>query len=234
MSFSFGNFDLGTLLWCSEIKRAALPSRRLEQTEVSGMDGCLVRDNGLEPLKITVGVIMRAETADDVAESRRILADALKGGAKRLILPDEPERCLMAYYQGGDSWGSAIGNPEASLTFLCADPVAYGQGRTASVGTAATAIRSGGTYKAWPVVTCKPAKGSSWTFTNITTGDYVCVEATFTGTQTVVLDMANERCTVNGADHAVTLGSDFFAIDGDCELKASSGTATLEWTERWL
>ena len=83
-------------------------------------------------------------------------------------------------------------------------------------------------------MTCKPASGSYWTFANVTTGAFVRVEASFTGSQTVVLDMARERCTVNGADHAVTLSSDFFAMEGVQQLKTSSGTATVEWEERWL
>ena len=70
--------------------------------------------------------------------------------------------------------------------------------------------------------------------TNVTTGDFVRVDAAFTGSQTVVLDMAKQRCKVNGTDHQVNISSDYFPLDGEQSLKVSSGTATLEWSERWL
>lgn len=96
------------------------------------------------------------------------------------------------------------------------------------------AVAAGGNYRAYPTVTCKPPAGSSWTITNVSTGRFVRVEASFTGAQTVVLDMRAERCTVNGADWPVTVASDFFSLDGVQQIKTSGGTATLEWEERWL
>ena len=198
------------------------------------MDGCHVRDEGLSAMEISVGVIMLAKTADEVSEIRRRLAAALQGGTKPLVLPDEPERFVWARYAGGDDWDASVSNPSANLSFLCADPLSYGQERTASVGTSTTLVRPGGTYKALPLITAKPAKGSSWTLENVTTGEFVRADADFTGSQTVVLDMATERCTINGADCPVALASTFFALDGDCLLKCTSGTAEMEWRERWL
>ena len=232
--FSFGGYDLSRPLFCTDVKRLASPALRLKQTDVPGMDGCHVRTTGLDALEVFVGVAMRAVDVADVADARRELARALSGVDKRLVLPDEPGRYLLATYEGGDKWSDDCRNPTATLTFLCSDPVAYGNARKASVGTGGAYVDAGGTYRARPTVTCKPASGSYWTFTNATTGAFVRVEASFTGSQTVVLDMARERCTVNGADHAVTLSSDFFAMEGVQQLKVSSGTATVEWEERWL
>lgn len=234
MAFSFGDVDLSGMLACSSTARKVAPERRLTKTEVPGMDGCHVRDEGLSAMEISVGVIMLAKTADEVSETRRRLAAALQGGAKPLVLPDEPERFVWAQYMGGDDWDAAVSSPSAKLSFLCADPLSYGQERTASVGTSSTLIRPGGTYKALPLITANPSKGSYWTITNVTTGEFVRVDADFTGSQTVVIDMAAERCTLNGADCPVTLSSTFFALDGDCTVKCSSGAATMEWRERWL
>lgn len=232
--FSFGGHDLSGLLVCTSVERFVSPGLRLDKTEVPGMDGCHALSTGLDALEVSVGVAMRADHPADVTDARREIAQALSGGEKRLLLPDEPNRYLLATFEGGGSWSRAYNGPTATLTFLCSDPVAYGNARKATVGTGGAYVDAGGTYRARPVVTCKPASGSYWTLTNATTGAFVRVEANFTGSQTVVLDMARERCTVNGADHAVTLSSDFFAMEGVQQLKVSSGTATVEWEERWL
>lgn len=234
MSFSFGDYDLGRLLICTGITRQTMPGRNITQTSVPGMDGCHLSEEGLNPLEIEVSCSMWAEDPAEVADARRELASALSGGDKRLVLPDEPGRYYLARFEGGGSWDRLFNSPAATLKFLCADPVAYGAARTATVKTTSTVVDAGGTWKARPVVTAKPAKGDYWTLFNETTGAFVRVEAAFTGAQTVVLDMATERCTVNGSDHPVTLASDFFALDGRQALKCSSGTATLEWAERWI
>lgn len=234
MAFTFGGVDLSGMLACSSTSRRVAPASRISKTEVPGMDGCHVQAEGLEAVELSVGVIMLAETPDEVSETRRRLAEALSGGARPLVLPDEPERFVMARYVGGDEWDAAYGSPTAKLSFLCADPLSYGQARTAEVGTSSVAVRPGGTYKALPTVTAKPASGTYWTLANETTGEFVRVEAAFTGAQTVELDMAAERCTLNGADWPVTLSSTFFALDGPCSLRCSSGGAEVAWRERWL
>ena len=231
----FDGNDLSRWLLVTSVKRAVAPSRRLTATEVPGMAGAHVADGGLGTLTVEVGAHLRAVAPADVSDLRRALAAALhRDAAAPLVLDDEPGRYLMAWYEGGAELSRNSHMPGVTLSFLCADPVAYGEARTATVSTTARQVLAGGTYRAWPTVTCKPASGSYWQLTNVTTGDYVRVDATFDGTQTVTLDMAAERCLVNGSDHAVTVASDFFALDGAQALKASSGTATLEWDERWL
>ncbi len=227
--------DLSAYLRVSNVKRAICASRRLDTTEVPGMNGAHVVDSGMETMEVEVECYLTARSVDDVTDLRRLLALMLhKKQAAPLVLDDEPGRYLMAWFEGGAELDRNSHKPGVTLTFLCADPVAYGESRTTTITTTAKQVNAGGTYKAAPIVTCKPSSGSYWTFTNVTTGDYVRVEASFNGSQTVVLDMAKERCTVNGADHPVTIASDFFRIEGSQQLKTSSGTATVEWTERWL
>ncbi len=234
MSFSFGGYDLSRHLICTGVGRSVMPSRTLTQTSVPGMDGCHVSEQGLGPLEIEVGVAFWADDPREIADARRELASALSGGDKRLILPDEPHLYYLARFEGAGSLARLHDGPTATLAFLAADPVAHGAARSATVGTAGKAVSAGGTYKAYPTVTCKPPTGSFWAVYNSTTSDFVRVDAAFNGSQTVVLDMGNERCTVNGADHPVSRSSDFFALDGTQTLKVSGGTAKLEWEERWL
>ncbi len=231
--FSFGGTDLSGLLLVTDVTRLVAPSRRYTQTTVPGMDGSHVSGGMLDAYELSVSCVVLATDETGTEETRRALSAALAAGEQWLTLPGDGLR-RKARYKGGSSLDGLSRNPTVTLVFLVSDPVAYGAGHTASVGTAGVRIDAGGTYKARPMVTCKPPAGSYWTLTNVSTGEFVRVEASFNGSQAVVLDMASERCTVNGADWPVTLSSDFFAIEGEQRLMTSGGTATIEWEERWL
>lgn len=235
MTFAFGGVDLTPYVTVSKATRTVAPRRRMERTDVPGMAGELVRFSGLQAAEVTVTGYLTPHGVDRVAHVRRLLARMLYSDAPQaLILPDEPWSYLMAVYEGGAELSRHAHRPKVELPFLCPDPVAYGKPRTASVGSAAVDVDAGGTWPASPVVSVTPPTGSYWQITNLATGDYVRVNAAFTGSQAVVIDMGAQRCTVNGADHAVDVGSDFFPIDGAQRLKASAGTASLSWVERWL
>lgn len=231
--FTFGGTDLSGLLLVTGVTRLVSPSRRYSQTSVPGMDGSHVSGGALDAYELSVSCVVLADDEAGVEEIRRTLAAALTAGEQKLTLPGD-RLYRMARYEGGSALDGLTRHPAVTLAFLCADPVAYGQKRSDSVSTSAKAVAAGGNYKAYPRVTCKPASGSYWMLTNVTTGEFVRVDASFTGAQTVVLDMKAERCTVNGADRPVTVTSDFFALEGVQQIKASSGTAALEWEERWL
>lgn len=230
----FDGNDLSTLILVTDVTRQVMPKRRITQTQIPGMDGALVSSVGLDPVEITVkGCILR-RVMEDVSQARRDLAKALSSKVPApLFLPDEAGTYLMALYEGGAQPSALMQNPEVELTFLAADPVAYGQPREQQVSGTAY-VETGGTYPASPVVTVRPSSGSYWQITNVDTGEYVRVDASFNGSQTVVLDFAKGRCTINGADHRVDIASDFFKLDGATRVKVSAGTATLEWDERWL
>lgn len=233
---SFGGRDLSALLYVEQVSRAVVPARDLSTTTVAGRHGTLLRSSAMGALEITVRAHVRAMSVREVAEARRVLAAALwSEGEAELVLPDEPDKANVALYEGGAELGRDRAWPEVELPFYCADPVAYGREREqALTSSSAVTVRAGGTWRALPTVTATPARGSSWTIRNVDTGAYVTVMAAFTGSQKVRLDMARERCQVNGSDHMVTIGSDFFGIEGTQRLSVSSGTATVAWREAWL
>lgn len=230
----FDGNDLSPYLLVTDVKRQVMPKRRITQTQVPGMDGAFVSSVELDAIEVTVSGCVTRRLMRDVTEARKALAVCLKSANPApLVLPDDPTTYLMALYEGGSELGKLAYIPDVELVFLCADPVAYGQRRSVEV-SGTKRVRVGGSYPARPVVTVKPPKGSQWQITNVGTGEYVRVLASFTGSQTVVLDMGLERCTINGTDHAVDITSDFFSIEGDASLMVSGGTATVEWDERWL
>lgn len=230
----FDGNDLSPYLLVTDVKRQVVPKRRITQTQVPGMDGALVSSVELDAIEVTVSGCITRRLMYDVTEARKALAACLKSFEPApLVLPDDPTTYLMALYEGGAELSKPAYVPDVELTFLCANPVSYGQHRSIEVnGT--KRVRVGGSYPARPVVTVKPPSGSQWQITNVGTGEYVRVLSSFNGSQTVVLDMGLERCTINGTDHAVDITSDFFSIDGDALLMVSGGTATVEWDERWL
>ena len=174
---------------------------------------------------------------DGVKEQRRLIASALmrSNAEERLILPDEPERYHMAIYEGGAELSRLSHRPKVELAFLCPDPIAYGRHRSATVSGSAT-VDPGGTYRALPSIMVTPPAGAYWQITNTGNGKLVRVEASFSGSQELVLDMGLARCTVNGYDHPVTASSDFedFYLDGPTELTVSGGEAQIDWEERWV
>lgn len=234
--FSFGGQDLSPYLFAYEVTRSILPSRNLAQTTVLGRNGALVKDEGLATLEIVVKAVIKARREHDIAEARRRVSSLLYStGEQKLVLYDEKSRYYNAFYQGGAELDREYRNPKLELTFLCADPIAFGQGRKQTITAAQTVVNTGGTFKSYPTITAKPASGlKQWTITNVTTGEFVTVSASFTGSQTLILDMEKQRATINGSDVAVDINSDFFALDGVQKLKTSNGSATVEWIERWL
>lgn len=231
--FEFNGNDLGHFLHIQSISRSIAPEFRL--TEQATTRGEHVALGGLSALEITVKANLKRVRVDDAAALRRALAGMLYSEqAAKLILPDEPDKYYLAWWKGGAELDRLDYWPGAELTFLCADPVAYGEEHEIELTNAAKTVLRGGTYKAYPVIKATPAAGSYWTVTNVTTGELVRVDAAFTGANSLVLDFGAQRCLVNGTNHAVTIESTFFALEESQEIKKLNGTATMTWRERWL
>lgn len=96
----FGGIDLTPYLLVTKVTRPIVPKVRLDETEVPGMDGSHIRATGLEPVEIPVDCNIVGGSLDEVAEARAVLASALSGGEKALVLDDAPERYMLARYRG--------------------------------------------------------------------------------------------------------------------------------------
>ena len=76
---------------------------------------------------------------------------------------------------------------------------------------------------------------SALRLTNMGTGEFVQIDKAVTASSAVVIDMAAPQATVDGSPAPVTFESDFFPLEpGANSLKLSSGTATVQWTERYV
>lgn len=215
--------------------RALLPPVEVSTVEVSGRDGALFQRTRLMPLEITAFLRWKKAKASAVPDLRRLAASLLYRDEPRpLVLPDEPDKHYLAVVSGHTALDSLGKNGKAYVTFMCPDPVAFGQTRTCAMATQAEG-HVGGTYRTAPTFACRPARGSYYKVTNEATGEFVQVNASFTGDQSLVIDCARQQTTLNGVNYPVTFASDYFSFEpGPFSVRASSGTAEMSWTERWL
>ena len=212
--------------------RPILPTVEVESDDVPGAHGAKLGE-----LSIPVDVRLKASAKDDIAELRHMLAATLWAEEPSpLVLGDDPTRYHLAVLDGDSDLDRLWHTGRTSLLFRACDPIAYGKTSAIAMATAATA-NVGGTWKTAPIITARPSNGSGYRITRVETGEYVQVNAPFSGSQTLVIDCGKQHCTISGAsaDSSVALASDYFHLaPGINQLSATGGTATVEWTERWL
>lgn len=215
--------------------RVVLPPVDVATVDVAGRDGSLFQRATLRPLAINAFFRWKKASPDGLSDRRRLVASLLfRRKPCRLVLPDEPDKHYLACVNGSSQLDSLGKNAKAYVTFTCPDPVAFGQTRTRSMTTSASGT-IGGTYRTRPVFECTPARGSYFKLTNELTGEFVQVNASFTGAQTLVVDCMTEQATLNGVNYPVTFASDYFSFEpGPYSVRASSGSTEMRWTERWL
>ena len=233
-SIVFNGHDLSSLVYC-KIRRPVMASVKPTFDDVPGRHGEAFRAVKREGYDLKVDMWLRTERRRDVADARHKLAAALwTGEPAPLYLPDDPTRYLMAIVSGETDLDEITDDcPSCTVTFHVGDPDYRGQKRRIDVsGSAAFSV--GGTLPAAIKVTAKPGACSSWRITNTDTGEFVEVAQALAADSVVRLDFETERAEVNGNVAPLSITSDFFDVEGRGHLKVSSGTATIEWEERWL
>lgn len=233
-SIVFNGHDLSPLVSC-RVNRPIMAPVSAKFEDAPGRQGEYFKRAKREGYDLRVDMTLRAEHRREAAKARHDLAVLLWSDEPApLYLPDDPTRYLMAIVSGDTDLGEITDDcPQATVTFHVGDPDYYGQHRRMDVsGTASFAV--GGTLPAALEVTAKPGACKSWRVTNADTGEFVEVAQALTADSVVRLDFGKERATVNGNAAQLSIMSDFFAVSGRAHIEVSSGTAVLEWEERWL
>lgn len=237
----FNGHDLSNIVMC-RMERPIMPPVEVSHETIGGRHGELFRRARMQGYTVPVTVWLRTKDRRKVAEIRHRLAAMLwTDEPAPLYLPDDPTRYHLAIVSGDTGLGEITDElPSTTISFYVCDPIAYGNSRTEGLATGASvSVDAGGTHKAAPVVR-STTSGGTWRIANLTTGEFVEVNATTVGAsiaanQALVCDMANERLTVNGQDVGVTTDSDFFFIEGRTELRVTGGKdTTIDWRERWI
>lgn len=231
----FNGHDLSALVFC-KVNRPVMAPVDAAFQEVGARHGELFHRARLKGYDLPVDMWLRTEHRREVAEARHRLASMLwTDEPAPLYLPDDPTRYLLAIVSGETDLGEITDeSPHATVSFHVGDPVYYGRKRIQSVAAGDIYLDAGGTSPAFLSVKAAPAAGSRLRLSNIDTGEFVEIDTVLVAGNTVRIDMAAERATVNQATAAVTIDSDFFSVRGRTHLKLSGGSAVLEWRERWL
>jgi predicted phage tail component-like protein len=232
----FNGHDLSQYLMC-RVHRPIMAPTKPTFEHISGRHGEIFESTYRDGYDLPVEAVLRSEWRREVSEARHRLAEMLwTDEPAPLYLPDEPTLYLMAIVSGDTDLGEITDKcPEATITFHIGDPDYYGQRRSMTISSGGTrVINAGGSRPTRATVTAKPGKCTSWTITDVDTGEYVRLSGSFTSATTITLDMEREHATVNGSTAAVDVASDYFDLSGITHLTISSGTAKIEWVERWL
>lgn len=252
----YNGFDLSKYIFVDSITKYVSPKLKFQQANTS--IGSYVQGYGYEPFVIRVNASILANKPHEIAQARRIIAQALMSCTpKKLLLPDDTGIYYKALYIGGSEVGAFTQAPDITLEFLIPDPIAYGghheeRVQTHKDGTTEDIMLVGGTYPTKPKITiaCE-TNFYPMEIANKTTGKKICFVEDFKSSQVVTIDCELERVSVssvapnpnggemlkaNTHDIPLFLESDFFDIkDNDILYHSPSIDAyTIEWDERFL
>lgn len=252
----YNGFDLSKYIFVDSITKYVSPKLKFQQANTS--IGSYVQGYGFEPFVIRVNASILANKPHEIAQARRIIAQALMSFTpEKLLLPDDTGIYYKALYIGGSEVGAFTQAPDITLEFLVPDPIAYGghheeRVQTHKDGTTEDIMLVGGTYPTKPKITiaCDPSF-YPMEIANKTTGKKISFVEDFKGNQVVTIDCELERVSVstvapnpnggemlkaNTHDIPLFLESDFFDIkDNDILYHSPTISAyTIEWDERFL
>lgn len=225
--------DISRFMLVEEVEKPYMPPRNYQQQEVPGADGAHVFYSGLKSFEIALKGRLRVSSLGEIVPTRENLKQALSSvEPQRVVFPDDRTRAYLCVVNGGDKKEDNPTNAQIEITFMVCDPIAYGAHHTKECEKVVR-LRVGGTYPTRPIIKATPQTGANAWEIRSSTGAFVRIEHEFTGASEIILNMADERATLNGYDVPITLTSDFFSVkDGDT-LTAST-PFFIEWDERYL
>lgn len=209
-----------------------------ETLTIPGRKGAIVRDVGLGPASVSMAVGISG-SAEERWEKLSVLSSWLMvDGPRMLVLPDKPSVYYMAVPNGTVDMERAIMAETTRITFLIADPIAYGVDNSVTVPSGSQAsIGVGGTHETHPRVAGTVTGDVTYGIwgLRLDDGDFIHVEV---GTSPVPITIDCETRTVvaNGEVVLPTLDSDWLSLTCGRHVLANdvgSGTCTVTWTERW-
>ena len=224
---------------CSaEVVEDAAAAQEAEYARVPGRAGGELVSTYIPPVDVRVRLFLDPGFDPDVVQlsemRHRLHAWLCVPGGGTLVLPDDPEREYRdALLIAASTWNRLFESGECEVTFTLFDPVAYGAARVERDAS----FDVGGTLRTMPEFRVAADAGWSLRISEVATGDYIEVEYGFAGGEAVVIDCAEERVYIDGADarDCVALGSDFFPLEpGECSLSFSGVTYfETRFRERW-
>ncbi|MEG0303722.1 distal tail protein Dit [Gordonibacter sp.] len=238
----FDGTDLAAYMRTS-VCRPLMPSPDVGTVSVPGKDGFEVSHVRIKSFEVPVKCLIQPHSPLTVAEGviaadelkHRIAALLFRREKRPLVFDSDPTRYCMAIVTGVSDIKRTAYVDECTVTFLC-EPVFYGPLLERTISSGSNGLSIGGTEPTWPTVEVVAASAvSSIAVTDEASGEFVRVDASYAKGTVLRLDMAAKRATLNGADAAVVITSDFWRLSpGRCSVKLSSGSGTIRYREAWL
>ena len=234
----FNNINISEIAKVLKVRHSLLPPVSNITKRIPGQSGTKHIRTELGERFIDIEVGVKKASKVDLREFCRELAGILyTEEPKKLYLKDEPNKYYMAKLNGSTPLWEFHGLGRVLLQFLCTDPFAYGELRTIE-DIADKQIYNNGTYPTRGIITIVMTDAiEDLEITLLNTGEFLYIADDFVTGDIVVIDLENEYITKNGysAMANLYLESDFFDLPvGEFEIAVSSGTASLEFRERWL
>lgn len=209
-------------------------------SEVPARDGSIIRGTRLRSPSISMPI---AIVGTDYERRRKLsmLISWLKvDGPRRLVIPDDESVYWMAVPSGTLDMARRTNRETATLTFVLAEPAAYGSEMSATIPSGGSVeIEVGGTYPTAPIINGTVTRSASslvWGV-RLDDEDFIHIETGANAGRVVAIDCVERACTVSGNAKLPTLDSDWLVLfPGHHVLENDQGTgeATVRWIERWL
>lgn len=235
----FNGVDLGDYFRVN-YERSLTRNIIIDTVMIPGRPGQVFKRARIDSESIPVTLRMRNRAYDDMASFRRFYSGLLmKTEPKRVEFKSDPGVYYEGLFQGQSILDNLwyTGKADASLFLPC--PLGYALD-THTIEADGTRLAGSyyGTFEAWPTFTATPDSGEYFQLTDNLTGKYVRVNASFDGSQTVVVDTKKQQVTVNGYNTAVVFESDFFPLRADnapfpteFDITASHAGVKMTWRE---
>ena len=239
MSLIFDGHDFSTLFVWGDPEITILNAKPVTR-DVSGRDGA-----AFVGLTYGTSTVAFKIAAIGGAEARRVAFSTLGqwlmvDEPKPLYLPDTPDRYYLAVPGAALDLKRCAGSELAEVTFTLTDPVAYGDGQTASLASGGTVtVNVNGTAPTYLNVTADSAvrNGTALVWgVQVDDQDYVHVATGSSSARKVEIYSGERVCKVADALTLPTLDSDWLKLEPGTHTVAmdyGTGAATLSWTERW-
>lgn len=205
--------------------------------DLDGRDGAQFVRTRLDKLVISVFARLQLSsfaTYEEIAKTRREIRAALVTNEPKKLILDEPDKYYMAKLTNAAALSNLWANGSCELEFTAYDPIAYGATKTVKVGENTT-ISVKGTWKTRPVFDLRGTAEAPVKVENLTTHEYVLMEANASEGSHIVIDMAEETTRQNTNLSTIDITSDYFALlPGENDIQITNATGTCTYTERWL
>lgn len=231
----YDGVNLSDIFQIVDIKIPLLPTLTAVTQELTQRPGAYFASRKVGTRQITMKLRLDAETRNPTKifhAWREVSKHFSKEEPKKLYL-NEDVYC-WALVVGDTDIDNAAYYGEVEFTFMCYDPFFYGREHTfdLSANTAKT-IQVNGDMAVYPMFDLT-ATSSTVKVTNVTTGDLVSIPNLKSGTK-LHIDSEKYRVEVGGAYQPIDISvSDYFMLEGECQLKVTGASGTVTYQERYL